>query len=255
MFDGELYNKEEISNFLDQVILQANNLIIHRTESFDTKLKLLSRLKKIVISRTFPVLRKEDGWCYMVQCTYAGLYLNMVVTEEYALRLPNGRFDAPGFQMISIKSKHITLDKFAKMNEISEATVRQQLKLGYYPYARKTGSSWTLPESSRPMKEELLIGKFYVFEDSESFIAENGTIITLSKDDQIKIIPMPRDEKNRKWFTVEIESFDLESRVATNYRTFELGAKDKNNFIFHLVRSNDIQYWSDHIGLFNWLLI
>ncbi len=250
----DCFNKDEVLRYIDYVLTQAEILDIYKTKSFEKKIGFLKDMKTRVESRLLPSLRKEDGWSYRLEATMSGIYLNLVVTDEFAATLPNGRKSAPGFHMIEMRSKHITLLEFAALNEISEATLRQQIRQGYFVYAKKTGTSWTIPEMSRPMRDDQIkLGQFYVFEDIGAFIASDSTRIDLSKNDRVQIFPLERNENNKKRFLIKIETYDLDARKATNQRSFELGVKDKSAFILHLIKAPDTQFWSDDISIYSFL--
>jgi len=256
MDEKELFTKAEILEHLKNTITYFENLMPEdqQTASYKNKLALLKRLEAQVISREFPVLTESTGFAYSVQATFAGLYLNMVVTKKYAQTLPQGEFSAPGFNLIIIRGEKVTIEQFAKSNNISENAVRQNLKAGYYVYAKRVGHSWQLPEFSLPIRDELLIGNFYAFKKPDDFTKENGDVIEFKENDRIQIKPISRDDKNRKRYFVKVAVFDLVTRKESEVREFILGVKDKSKFIFHLIKTPGVQYWSGNIGLTNWMM-
>ena len=256
MNEKELFTKAEILEYLKDVIEYFKNLMPEdqQTTSYKNKLELLVRLGKQVESREFPVLTEDNGFCYAIQSTYAGLYLNLIPTKIRVQTLPQGEFSAPPFQLIRIKGEEVTIEQFAKLNNISENAVRMNLKAGYYVYAKRVGHSYQLPSLSLPIRDELLIGNFYAFKKPDDFTKENGDVIEFKENDRIQIKPISRDDQNRKRYFVKIAVFDLTTRKESDVREFVLGVKDKSKFIFHLIKAPGVQYWSGNIGLSNWMM-
>lgn len=256
MDNKELFTKEEILEYIKDAVTYFENLMPEdqQTESYKNKLKLLVRLGKQVESREFPVLTEANGFSYAVHATYAGLYLNLTATKKFAQTLPQGEFSAPPFQLIRINGEDVTIEQFAKLNNISENAVRMNLKAGYYVYAKKIGHSYQLPSLSLPIRDELLIGNFYAFKKPDDFTKENGDVIEFKENDRIQIKPISRDNQNRKRYFVKIAVFDLTTRKESDVREFILGVKDKSKFIFHLIKAPAVQYWSGNIGLSNWMM-
>lgn len=251
--DNRMYNKEEIVSFLKETILKAKSLEIS-SGSFEAKVKMLEELLWKVETRLFPVMSKEDGWHYCVQATSAAIYCNLCLNQEYAKKIYKIEKKIPAFKMVIVKTPLVSISDFAILKGCSEASVRQDLRQGIYPYAQKTGVSWQLPVTSTPIRDEYLTGTFHFFEkEEEVFVVSDGTKIVLSEGDVISIRPIGRNEKNEKQFSVEIESHSLNDYSVNDKHTYVLGVKDKAALVFSIIKSHS-QYWSADFGLWEWLM-
>ena len=252
MKEPELFTKEEVISHLTTVISDAEKFGLRETSP--QKLLLLEELLERVESRELPELNPNGDWAYEVQATFRGIYLNLIYRESMAFKLPNGKRDAPGFQMIPIKTEMIALDQFAAIRNKTVSAVRKEILQGKHPYAELRGARWFLPITSVPLKLDELIGEFHVMKPTPPFLCSDGSSIHLDVYDYVKITELQRDNMNQKHFAVHLKNFNLITRVESNPRLFNLRTTDKTNFLFYLIRSSTIQYWSANVGLKTWLL-
>lgn len=252
--EKNLYSRQDILAFLNDLLLHANSLNINSNYSYDKKLKLIEKLQKIMNVRELPVLDSNGDWCYKVQCTMFGLYLNMVMVEDKQKLLADNEITKGyGYNLIQLKSRYLTIEQFADLNNTTKEAVRKQLRAGQLPYAQKFGSAWLIPEFSRPLRDDQLIGWFDLSDNIETFITLDGQEIPLLYKSGIDIKLKGRTKDKKKLFSVTVKRYDPTTWQTIDSHEYMLELVDKNRLLFYLISDPNASYHSSSIGIANWL--
>ena len=252
MFDKELRSKAEILLYLENLLREVPKLGFKQTAVYLKKISLLEELYARVKSREFPEFSEANSsWVYKIEPSNFGVYLNMKASRDTGSSGPN---DVPSYHLVKLTSRYLNISEYARQNNCNENAIRQRIKRGAYLYARFDGT-WLLPEWSTPQDDaQLSNGRFYVFQTPEEmFHASDNNSIELHKDDRILIVEQPRTSNNEKFFKIFVEKFDHVTRKVENKREYLLNPTDKQRFVFFLVRTPNIDFWGDAIGIVQWL--
>lgn len=251
----ELYSNTDIISFLAELLEITHNLEIELTPTYLKKIELIKQMYKITSSRQLPTLDSNSDWCYQIQCTMFALYLNMVPTsKKLSLLQENEKYKWHGYNLIQLSGKYLTITQFATLNKTTEGAIRQQIRNGLLPYAKKFGSAWLIPEFSRPIKDSELIGWFNIQVDIDAFITSTGSKIMLPKHSAVNVLSKGRTNENKKFFDVIVNKYDSVTENTISSIHYELNLSDKNKFLFYLINNPNVNYHSSDIGLTTWLL-
>lgn len=254
IIDKELYSREDILTFLNNLLKFTQGLSVQPNYYLGQKTEFILKLREIIYLRDLPHLDSNGKWCYKVQCTMLGLYLNMVMkSPKDSMLIKDKKVNGQSYNLIKITGKYLTIEEFAELNHTTEGNIRQQLRNGLLPYAKKFGSSWLIPEFSRPIKDADLTGWFVVPIKIDPFLTLTGDKIIIEQNSFITIIPQGRTNENKKIFSVIIDNYEPITEKIISSHKHELGATDKNSLLFYLISNPDISYHSNDIGITNWL--
>lgn len=252
--ERELHSREDILTFLNNLLKFAQGISIQPNYTLDKKIAFIVKLREIIYLRDLPILDPNGKWCYKVECTISSLYLNMAMkTQAKSLLKEDEKIKGYGYNLIQLSGKKLTIDEFAELNHTTEGAIRQQLRNGLFPYAKKFGSAWLIPEFSRPVKDSDLVGWFDIPVKVDPFITFNGNEIAIDQHSFITVEPKGRTKENKKFFSITVNNYEPITRKKISSRKYELSTTDKNSFLFYLISNPEISYHSNDIGIITWL--
>ena len=171
--NGEEYNAidflsdEDKKYIFDEDMLRTQNDIIYdidfllreiqKDKESDTKhsaayykryIDLLKRFKQTIEQTVFPQ-QLEDWWFYDYEVEETGVTLRLK-HAKYADMNSEGYYDSFSidtcFDLIKIGTELLTVEQYAKANDVTTTTVRQWIRRGKLRTAVKQGSEWRIPD-------------------------------------------------------------------------------------------------------------
>ncbi|MFD0588012.1 helix-turn-helix domain-containing protein [Paenibacillus sp. GCM10027627] len=108
---------------------------------------LCERFQRALDSCSLPKLT-DDWWYYDYAQTNDGIDLRLYYCDEFNLD-DNGELESSTsteeFTLLSVKCDYLKVEQFAKINNVSDITVRQWIRRGKLRTAKKVGRDWLIP--------------------------------------------------------------------------------------------------------------
>ena len=145
-------SKEELLKDIDSLLKWVERVrrgTHTRSQAYYNRyLDLVERFREKVRRKKFP--EKIDGWWYYeyeVLETGVILYLNHMSMPylDNEGNITNVSVDT-SFELFKVSSKMLTVEQYAKANDVTPTTVRQWIRRGKLRTAVKQGGEWRIPE-------------------------------------------------------------------------------------------------------------
>lgn len=218
VFDEDfLRSKDDILSDIDSLLktVERNRKETpNRSQAYYNRyVDLIKRFRKKVERCTFP--DNLDGWWYYeyeVRETGIVLYLNHSSTPH----LDNegnisSLFVDTSFELLKVGAKMLTVDQYAKANDVTAVAVRQWIRRGKLRTAVKQGGEWRIPELAEIRErgytyvqykwEEYLTG----FPENYEFVNNYGIVTICQNKVQKNMFDVSFHRKRKKNIAVEYE--------------------------------------------------
>ena len=147
-----LRTKDDILSDIDYLLKEIertkDNDLKHSPAYYKRYEDLINRFKETVKKCVFPK-KLEDWWYYDYEVEETGITLRLNHTDSPDLN-NEGFFDFifidTSFDLLKVETKLLTVDQYAKENEVTPTTVRQWIRRGKLRTAVKQGSEWRIPD-------------------------------------------------------------------------------------------------------------
>lgn len=175
---------------------EAENDPKHTLGFYKTLQGLLKRFEsKIEKSEVFDA--PEGWWAYSFEITSSSITLMLEhyssVDFDRAQGFVTGSVIDQTYDLISVASRLLTVDEYARLYDVEQGTVRQWIRRGKIRTARKYGKEWRIPELTELPGRGYRMGQFQ-WEDNlpdlpeEYAFLNEYTMVTLSQDDVVKTL-------------------------------------------------------------------
>ncbi|MBQ5564614.1 MAG: helix-turn-helix domain-containing protein [Clostridia bacterium] len=222
------------------------NIIKKKTEEGSTQsqayyriaYELLERLEvKVENTRIFDA--PEGYWAYSFEINSQGVilyleYYNSVDFDENK----NLSFSYIGetFPIITVKTRLLTVEEYARMYEVETVTVRQWIRRGKIRTAIKFGKEWRIPELTQVPSRGYRMGQ-YKWEESLSDLPLEYEFLN-----KYNLATLYQDDKDKNLYHV---NFSKEGEEST-YLTCNIREREKIEMI--LITNPLVTYISDMFG-------
>lgn len=172
----------------------------------------------------------EDMWSYDIDIDDTGITLRLIHADEV-------EFNDDGvvtfismdehFDLITVKAKMLTVEKYAEMYGVTVGAVRQWIRRGKLRSAIKNGGEWRIPELAEVSGRGYKFGTYH-WQDELSDIPEEYKFIN-----ECTIASITQDEHKKDLF--HIECWTVENAERTNIHRTEMETKEKEKFELMLI--------------------
>ncbi|WNS42068.1 helix-turn-helix domain-containing protein [Paenibacillus sp. MMS20-IR301] len=136
--------QRDFQKYMEQYAPDPEDL---KSELYKQMHNLCIRFQQALENCSLPILT-DDWWYYDYALTNDGIDLRLYYCEEFNLD-EGGELESSTsteeFTLLSVKCDYFTVDQFAKLNDVSDITVRQWIRRGKLRTARKVGRDWLIP--------------------------------------------------------------------------------------------------------------
>ena len=166
----------------------------HTIGFYRTLQKLLKRFEN-KIEKAVLFDAPEGWWAYSYEITSSAitLYLEHYSSVDFdrVQGCITGSMVDQTYDLISVASKLLTVDEYARLYEVEQGTVRQWIRRGKIRTAKKYGTEWRIPELTELPGRGYRLGQFQWEDDlpdlpDEFAFLNNYTMVTLTQDDKVK---------------------------------------------------------------------
>ena len=247
---------EKLECFRDSMMITKKNILTNiyfekcfikkKTEEGSTQsqayyriaYELLERLEvKVENTRIFDA--PEGYWAYSFEINSQGVilyleYYNSVDFDENK----NLSFSYIGetFPIITVKTRLLTVEEYARMYEVETVTVRQWIRRGKIRTAIKFGKEWRIPELTQVPSRGYRMGQ-YKWEESLSDLPPEYEFLN-----KYNLATLYQDDKDKNLYHV---NFSKEGEEST-YLTCNIREREKIEMI--LITNPLVTYISDMFG-------
>jgi len=230
----ELFNKDEVLRSFNLTIehIKTDEEKEYTEEMKAKKLELCYKFKKALEKCKLPILT-EDFLAYQYDITGDGIELKMCSFSDIEL-------DADGelslmtveeeHKLLSMKCDYLTVEQYAKMQNVSPITVRQWIRHGKLRYAKKNGYEWLIPslENKPPRGYQHVT---YIWEELNQEILDQFPFLSMCKS-----IFIYQDEKVKSKYICRLEKCISASNI-----DMELTRLEVEQLEFMLISSGQVQ--------------
>lgn len=141
------------------------------------------------------------------------------------------------FQLLSVKSKRLTVEEYAKIYGVEQGTVRQWIRRGKIRSAMKYGNEWRIPELVEPPRRGYFFGQYQWTEPLSDLPDEYAFLANYSQT------TFSREYSDHTAYTVRFSGKEIAEKV------WHCDVKEKLDLF--LISHPQIEFISDHIGTYS----
>lgn len=226
--------KLDIENKIQYIRQQAVNFektdIIHSAvwyRRFDELMQ--SFLQEVHATPLFEQL--EPGWFYDIYIDYDGIWLQL---QHQTVKDDGDDINAvtdASFTLIHTNLQYYTVTQYCEAYGIPEVTLRQQIRRGKFPSARKIDGEWQIPQLS-DFKRRGYGDASYQIEDKLNCPPDLSYLCDVS------VVEIQQDKTDKSSFIIDLYKEDCIEK----FKTLILTSKDKERLELYLISHPDARY-------------
>lgn len=186
------------------------------------------------IEETILFTQLEDGWYYNYGIDYSGAELYVVHADIWGeddddeLVYKNDQ----DFTLVKVKTKMLSVDKYAEVYGVEKGTVRQWIRRGKLRNAVKYGNEWKIPELTDPPHRGYSAASYRWTEELEDLPEEYAFL------NQFDLVMFTQSVTDKTIFNIAF--CNIESALAS--KTIECDAKQREKIEMFMIAHPQIMY-------------
>lgn len=195
--------KEDILFNIDLLLREIDSKrktdVKHSQNFYNRYVDLVTRFRKKVDGCTFPE-KLEDWWHYEYSVEETGITLKLIHAADVG-------FDDEGyidfvfadteFSLITVSAEMMTVEQYAKLNDVTSTAVRQWIRRGKIRTAVKQGGEWRIPELAEVRDR----GYRYAQYEWEAFLTSFPEEYSYIND--FGMVTIAQDKEHKDLFNIE----------------------------------------------------
>lgn len=176
----------------------------------------------------------EDGWYYNYGIDYSGAELWVIHADIWG-EDEEGNLDYKNdqdFTLIRVKTKMLTVDKYAEVYGVEKGTIRQWIRRGKLRNAVKYGNEWKIPELTDPPRRGYSSASYRWTEELEDLPEEYAFL------NQFDLVMFTQSEEDKSIF--EIAFCNMKRGLAS--KSIECDAKQREKIEMFMIAHPQISY-------------
>ena len=224
--------KEDILYDIDLLLREIDNkrkTDTKRSQNFYNRyVDLITRFRKKVEGCTFPE-KLEDWWHYEYCVKETGITLNLIHADDVGFN-DEGYIDFvfvdTEFSLITVSAEMMTVEQYAKLNEVTTTAVRQWIRRGKIRTAVKQGGEWRIPELAEVRDR----GYRYAQYEWETFLTSFPEEYSYIND--FGMVTIEQDKEHKDVFNIELSK---SKRKKETTKKMQMEQKEKERFELLLI--------------------
>ena len=224
--------KEDILYNIDLLLREIDSKrktdVKHSQNFYNRYIDLVTRFRKKVEACTFPE-KLEDWWHYEYSVEETGITLNLIHAGSVDFN-DEGYIDFvfvdTEFNLITVCAEMMTVEQYAKLNEVTTTTVRQWIRRGKIRTAVKQGGEWRNPELAEVRDR----GYRYAQYEWEAFLTSFPEEYSFIND--YGMVTIEQDKEHKGLFNIEFGKCKTEKDAV---KRLQMEQKEKERFELLLI--------------------
>lgn len=229
-----MQNRKDIENKIHYIRQQATNFsqtdVVHSAVWYKRFDELMQEfLRELDATPLFDTL--EPGWFYDIYIDYDGIWLQLQhQTVEGNGNDVNAIIDA-SFLLIHTNLRYYTVTQYCEAYGIPEVTLRQQIRRGKFPSARKLDGEWQISQLS-DFRRKGYGDTSYQIDEKINYPSD------LSYLEDISTVEIQQSKTDKASFIISL----YKEHCIDCYKTLILTSKDKERLELYLISHPDVRY-------------